>query len=169
MGKKHPNVIHVNEVEPRIEKRGTRFGFTGRRLGLPAGARMHGCSLYEVEPGRTAFPHHFHCANEEGIFILEGKGELRIGEECVTVEKDEYIAFPVGPQSAHSLKNTGTAPLRYLCFSTLITTEIVGYPDSKKIGSAGLADPQKGLMSAPIKFIIKEQPVVDYYEGEDVG
>jgi len=169
MGKKHPNVTHLNEAQSRKEQRGTRFGFISKKLGLPSGARMHGCSWYEVEPGRTAFPHHFHCANEEGIFILEGRGEMRIGEERVAVEQDEYIAFPVGPQSAHSLKNTGTAPLRYLCFSTMVTTEVVGYPDSKKIGAVGLADPHKGLMNAPVKMFVKEQPFVDYYEGEDVG
>lgn len=168
MGKKHPNITNIREVEPRIGSKGTRFGFTGKRLGAASGAGMIGCSWYEVPPGKTAFPHHYHCANEEGVYILEGTGAARIGADTVAVEAGDYIAYPPGPDHAHSLKNTGTGPLRYLCLSTLLTTEVVGYPDSKKFAAVGCVDPKVGALGAKIKFIIKEQPSVDYYEGETV-
>lgn len=168
MGKKHPNVTHLTEVEPRIGEKGTKFAFTGKRLGPSSGAGMLGCSWYEVPPGKTAFPNHYHCANEEGVYILEGSGETRIGKDTVTVGVGDYIAYPPGPEYSHSLKNTGTGPLRYLCLSTMLRTEVVGYPDSKKLAAVGLSDPKTGPMGAKVKFIIKEQPSVDYYEGEDV-
>jgi len=168
MGKKHPNVTNISEVEPRIVEKGKRFGFTGKRMGVASGATALGCGWFEVAPGRTAFPNHYHCANEEGIYILEGKGEARIGDKTVEVGKDDYIAYPVGPEYSHSLTNTGDKPLRYLCISTQVTTEVVGYPDSKKIGAAGLYDPKKGAMGAKVLMIVKEQPSVDYYEGEKV-
>ena len=91
MGKKHPNITHLNEVEPRIVEKG-KFGFTGKRLGPGSGAKLLGCSWYEVPVGKTAFPHHYHCANEEGIFILEGTGQARIGQDTVMVEKGDYVA-----------------------------------------------------------------------------
>ncbi len=168
MGKKHPNVTHLSEVEPRVVEKGKKFAFTGKRLGPTSGARALGCAWYEVPPGKTAFPHHFHCANEEGVFIIEGKGEARIGQDKVTVAEGDYIAYPPGPEHAHSLKNTGSTPLKYICISTMMTTEIVGYPDSKKIAGAGAIDPSSGVMGAKVRFIIKEQPSVDYYEGEDL-
>ncbi len=166
MTKKHTNVTHISEVEPRVADKG-KFAFTGKRLGPTSGAKALGCSWYEVPPGKTAFPNHYHCANEEGVFILEGTGEARIGKDKVNVEPGDYIAYPPGPEYSHSLKNTGKGPLRYLCLSTMITTEIVGYPDSKKLAGAGLFDPATGIMGAKVRFIIKEQPSVDYYEGED--
>src|SRR6185503_12001505 len=91
----------------------------------------------EVEPGRAAFPHHFHCVNEESIYVLEGEGALRIGKDTVAVKAGDYVTFPTGPDFAHQLKNTGTQNIRYLRFSTLSSAEVVGYPDSKKIGAAG--------------------------------
>ena len=168
MGKKHPQVTNITEAEERTVAKGNKFGFTGKRLGPTSGARQLGCSWYEVPPGKTSFPHHYHCANEEGVYILEGTGEARLGDDTVEVGPGDYIAYPAGPEYAHTLKNSGSTPLRYLCISTLLTTEIVGYPDSKKIAGASGVDPVKGFAGAKIKFIIKEQPSVDYYEGEDV-
>ncbi len=165
MGKKHPNITNISEVEPRIVSK-DKFAFTAKRLGPATGAASLGCSWYEIPPGKTAFPAHYHCANEENIFILEGTGEARIGSNTIKVEKDDYIVYPVGPDHAHSLTNTGNIPLKYLCFSTMYKTEVVGYPDSKKFGVVGLADPVTGPMGAKVKMIIKEQPSVDYYEGE---
>lgn len=169
MGKKHPHVTNISEVEPRVMEKGKKFGFSGKRVGTASGAYALGCGYFEVPPGKQAFPNHYHCANEEGIFILEGTGEARIGKDTVTVGPNDYIAYPPGPEYSHSLKNTGKNTLKYLCISTMLTTEVVGYPDSKKIGAVGLMDPKTGVMGAKLKLIIKEQPSVDYYEGEDIG
>jgi uncharacterized cupin superfamily protein len=167
MGKKHRNITHISEVEPRAVTKGSKFGFAAKRLGPPSGAAALGCSYIEVEPGRQAFPLHYHCANEEGIYIIEGTGEARIGKDTISVGPGDYIAYPVGPDHAHSLKNTGKTTLKYLALSTMHATEVVGYPDSKKFGVVGLADPVAGIMGAKIKMIIKDQPSVDYYEGEE--
>jgi uncharacterized cupin superfamily protein len=169
MGKKHSNVVNLSEIKSRIEKKGTRFGYTAKRIGPGSGAQAHGCGWFEVEPGRQAFPRHYHCSNEESIFILEGKGELRIGKEFVSVEKNDYISFPVGPHFAHSLKNTGKEPLRYLCFSTLLVADVVGYPDSKKIGVFASTNWAKGLGGAWMLKMFRDDLPVEYYEGEDIG
>lgn len=172
MGKKHPNITNLDEVEARKVQKGSKFSYSAKRLGALSGGQSLGCSWFEIEPGRTSFPHHFHCANEEAIFILDGRGEMRINENSVTVEKNDYIAFPVGPEHSHSLKNIGTTPLRYLCFSTLIPTEVVGYPDSKKVAAVGSKDISKGIFSTPdvwIRLLVKEQVSVDYYDGEEIS
>jgi uncharacterized cupin superfamily protein len=170
MGKKHPNIVNLDEVEVRQVTKGKRFGFSGKRLGAAGGGKQLGCSWFEIEPGRKAFPHHFHCANEEALFILEGEGQLRLGESVVSVEKGDYVAMPAGPQGAHSLTNTGKQPLRYLCFSTLISTEVVVYPDSKKIAAVGSENVAKGMLGSDawVRQTIREQPSVDYYEGEEI-
>lgn len=160
--RRHPNVVNVSELQPRGFDRGARFALANRALGRATGARGIGCSLYEVPPGRTAFPHHYHCANEESLYVLEGAGTLRIGSDEVTVGPGDYATFPVGPAHSHQLLNTGDTPLRYLCFSTLLPTEVVGYPDSKKIGAMGFTATGESM----VRIMVREESHVDYYDGE---
>ena len=134
--RRHPHVVNLTEIEakPSMASAGTRFGSLTRQLGIPAGGRAIGCSWYEIEPGKTAFPFHWHAANEEAVYVLEGEGTLRVGEERVPIRAGDYVAMPVGPDTPHQIVNTSSEPLRYLCFSTMHNVEVVGYPDSKKIG-----------------------------------
>lgn len=168
--RRHPNVVGLSEIEPRSRTTGSRFGGVMKQLGLPTGAQGIGCTWYEVPPGRAVFPRHFHCANEESAFILEGEGTLRIGDETVPIRAGDYMTYPVGPKHAHQIVNTSQAPLRYLCFSTMGRAEVVGYPDSKKLGAMA-APSQEAAMKGEgwVRIIVKEDAGVDYYEGEDVG
>ncbi len=167
--RRHPQVVNVDEVEPREEKTGD-FDFRTRRLGTQAGGRALGCSIYEVGAGKTTFPFHFHSAIEEAIFVLEGTGTLRIGKDRVELRSGDYVAIPPGPDHAHALVS-GPSGLRYLCLSspaTPVTVDIAGYPDSKKIGFVSGIDPAKG--SVWFRKIIKEdQPQVGYYDDEPLA
>jgi uncharacterized cupin superfamily protein len=110
--RRHPHVVNIEEAAAREESRGD-FGFRARRLGTEAGGRALGCSLYELPSGKTAFPFHFHSALEEGIFVLEGQGTLRIGADSVDVHAGDYVALPPGPDAPHALTNAGAGTLRY--------------------------------------------------------
>ena len=50
-----------------------------------SGGEKLGCSIYRVLPGKTAYPHHRHLANEGAIYILSGLGELRLDEKRIEV------------------------------------------------------------------------------------
>jgi uncharacterized cupin superfamily protein len=160
--RRHPNVVHSSEVKPIELTKGDRFAMNDRVLGRATGARGIGCSLYEVPPGKAAFPNHYHCANEEAIYILEGTGTLHIGADQVPVRSGDYATFPVGPAHTHQLLNTGEAPLRYLCLSTMIPTEIIGYPHSKKIGAMSFSAAGEQM----VRIVVRESSAVDYYDGE---
>jgi len=171
-GRRHPQVVNIDEV-PFDEQQQGGFGFRRRRLGPAAAARSMGCSYFEVAPGKTAFPYHFHSAFEEAMFILEGTGTLRVGKDQVTVRSGDYVALPPGPETAHALTNTGTAPLRYLALSgaaITMTLDVVSYPDSKKISFAAGVDPTKGLRSGWAFKVVKEStPNAGYYEDEPLA
>lgn len=168
--RRHPQVVNIDEVESRTLEQGTKFGATLRTLGLMTSAQAIGCTLYEVPEGRAAFPFHYHCANEESLFVLEGEGTLRIGKETVGVRAGDYVTFPIGPDFAHQLRNTGTGILRYLCFSTRSTAEVVGYPDSKKVGAAGAPSVAASMRGEHwVRIIAFDSAGVGYYEGEDTG
>jgi uncharacterized cupin superfamily protein len=171
--RRHPQVVNVEEAPLREEKRGG-FEFRARRLGAAAGARSLGCSYFELPAGKTAFPFHFHSAIEEAIFVLEGRGTLRLGGAKVELRAGDYVAFLPGPDAPHALTSSSDGPMRYLCMSgpaTPTTMDIVAYPDSKKVAFAAGIDPVKGLRAGGwfMKLIKDDQPSVDYYEGESIA
>ncbi len=167
MSDRHPNVTNVDDLEWEAGMaHGTRFGSKLKHLAALAGAKGLGCTLYEVAPGRRAFPMHAHLANEEAIFVLEGEGTMRIGEREVPVRAGDYVAFPPGPASAHQLVNTSNAPIRYLCISTMRYPEVALYPQSGKVGV-------RAVSPSPLRLMFKTTPaaatLADYFEGEDAG
>lgn len=56
-----------------------------KQLGALAGSEKLGCSLYQLPPGCHSFPDHFHYANEEAIYVLEGQGRLRLAGEEIDI------------------------------------------------------------------------------------
>ena len=151
-------VIAVADVQEQSQDHG-RFSMRRKRLGAAAGAEMIGCSLIEVSPGKSAFPTHYHLANEEALYVLEGEGVLRLGSEETTIRPGDYVAFKVGPPG-HRVDNRSASTLRYLAISTMIEPEVAVYPDSNKVGL--LARKAAGLVE-----IHSRAAKVDYWEGEE--
>jgi len=119
--------------------------------------------LRHEPPGKRAFPFHSHRVNEEMFFILEGEGEIRIGEARHPIRTGDVIACPPGgPESAHQIVNTSNAMLRYLAVSTEVASEVCEYPDSQKfavwIDTEGV--PQG------FRFIGRSAKSVDCWDGE---
>lgn len=162
--RRHPHIVNMNAA-PVLEENHGRFAFTNRRLWIGANGKEVSCSWYELPPGKQAHPHHFHSAIEEAVFVLAGKGATRIGDERIPISAGDYIAFPPGPASAHSMINTSDEPLRYLCMSTVAATDIIVYPDSGKISFAAGFDPARSLREQTpwVSKIIRDQPSVGYY------
>jgi uncharacterized cupin superfamily protein len=143
-----------------------RFGSRSGMVGARIGARLLGYNITAVAPGRRAFPLHNHHANEEMFYILQGTGELRIGDERYSLRAGDFIAHPPGgPETAHQILNTGTEEMRYLAVSTMITPETVEYPDSKKIATYS-RQPQADGSLRVLRQISREGQSVDYWDGE---
>lgn len=116
----------------------------------------------EVEPGGISYPYHFHCANEEAIYILSGSGIARIGESRVPVRAGDWIALPIGPQHAHQMINDGDVPLVFLAVGTDHKCEVIGYPDSEKIAALG-GESWENLW---VRDLRRAGPTLDYWDGE---
>jgi len=160
-------VTNEDELRWAEHSHGEKFGYKRKYLSSAAGGEKLGCSLYEVPPGRRAWPYHYHGANEEAIYVLEGSGTLRVGEEKVPLSKGDYAVFPAGAEEgAHQLVNTSDEPLRYLCFSTMIEPDAIVYPDSSKIGVVVGAAPGGPKEKRTLSGLFRQEDGVDYYEGE---
>jgi uncharacterized cupin superfamily protein len=98
------------------------------------------------------------------FLILEGEGELRFGEQRYKLRRHDVIACPTGGREvAHQIINTGTTTLRYLSLSTVSTTEVCEYPDSRKIGVFASTSPTSGL-----RRLFRDEAGVDYYDRESL-
>ena len=159
-------VVHLSEVpiDEINAPHGSMFGGRRQRVGAHLGADKLGYSFYAVPPGKTAFPYHGHASNEEMIYILEGSGLLRLGEEQLQVCAGTVIACPVGAELPHQLINTGTEELRYLVVSTMTFPDVCEYPDSNKIGAYATA--AVGSKAGHRALYFKDTKV-DYYDGEN--
>lgn len=125
-----------------------------------------GCSMYKIEPGKTAFPFHQHAGNDEAIYVLSGKLSLRYGDETHTLTAGDYITFPRASGLAHQVSNPFEEVVEFLCISTMETTDVIVYPDSEKVGViAGMSPGGDAEGWHRISFI-PDQPV-EYWEGEE--
>lgn len=148
---------------PAAERFGAKMGMIGPRIG----AQKLGYNITAVPPGKRAFPFHNHRVNEEMFFVLQGDGEIRIGEATYPIRKGDIIACPAGGKElAHQIINTGTEELRYLAVSTKSSPEVVDYPDSGKFGvSAELGTAPDGKSQRFI-FVGRENQSLNYWDGE---
>ena len=163
----HPNVVRSEkDLEWGESLYGENFGYRRKSLSVAAGGEKLGCSLYEVEPGRRAWPFHYHAANEEAVYVLEGSGTLRVGGEEVPLSEGDYATFPAREEGAHQLINTSDSALRYLCFSTMTEPDVMVYPDSGKVGVFVGAAPGGSKEKRTVSGFFRQGDEVDYYEGE---
>ena len=76
-----------------------------------------GLNLFELPPGQTAYPYHWHLGEEELIVVLEGRPSSRTPDGWRGLEQEEAVAFLVGDQGAHQVANETESPVRFLAFS----------------------------------------------------
>lgn len=132
---------------------GATMGFIGKNIG----ANKLSYNITTLPAGKRAFPFHNHHVNEEMFFVLEGAGEVRIGEDTMPIKKGDFIACPPGGKElAHQIINTSDASLQYLAVSTSMSPEIADYPDTGKFG----------LLAEDMRYVGRADQSLDYWEGE---
>jgi uncharacterized cupin superfamily protein len=154
-------VINIAEIELKpcrpgfaptggaAERYEARMGAVGNVLG----SRKLGYNITAVPPGKRAFPPHTHQINEEMFLVLEGTGEVRIGEIVYPIRQGDIVAcLAGGKDTAHVVTNTGKVELKYLAISTKISPEICEYPGTGKYTvfaeTAAGADGKPGVFRA---------------------
>ena len=143
-----------------------RYGADVADIGRRIGARKMGYNVTVIDPGKAAYPAHNHRITEEMFLILDGAGELRLGEARHPVRAGDVIACPPGgPETAHQLRNTGETPLRVLCVSSFETADIIDYPDSGKTGFGVVITGPDG-QPALKRGLARNADQPNYWDGE---
>ena len=155
----------TNIYDPDFEPQEEPAGYFQRRarIGRQAGAERLGASLYELPPGKAAWPYHAQFANEELLVVLSGRPSLRTSAGWRELEEGEVVSFPRGEAGAHQVLNGSEAPVRFLVISEMNAPEISVYPDSGKVGTYGTAP---GSADEGHEAVFRSSDAVDYWEGE---
>lgn len=171
----HKPILNLDEVEllprppayaatgPAAERYDARMGMIGMRLG----AQKLGYNLTAIPPGKCAFPLHSHQQNEEMFLVLQGTGEVRIGEAVYPIRSGDVVAcLAGGKETAHQVVNTGDSELRIFAVSTRFSPEICEYPTSGKF--AVLAETPAGADGKLgfFRYVGRADQSGDYWEGE---
>jgi uncharacterized cupin superfamily protein len=149
-------------ADPHFDELREHPGYTCRRarLGRQAGSEKTGLSLWELPAGESAYPYHWHLAEEELIVVLSGRPSLRTPGGSRELEEGEVVAFPVGEAGAHRIENRTDAAVRFLSFSNQ-QPDIVVYPESGKVAAFERRPDGGGL-----RKIFRDADAVDYWDGE---
>jgi uncharacterized cupin superfamily protein len=129
-------VVSVDDVAPTTEEHGDHE-FERRHLGAVTDGEDIGASVYEVAPGKKLWLRHYHTANEEALFVLDGEGTLTLGPDDEAtehhLEAGVYAALPADERGLHEIE-AGEELLRLLMVSTMDDPDVLHYPDEGKIG-----------------------------------
>ena len=120
-------------------------------------------SLYELSPGNSICPYHWHAANEELLIVLGGTPMLRTPDGERDLDEGEVVAFPIGERGAHKVTNCADRPVRVLMASELNAPEVAVYPDSEKVMARQQAP---GTPATGVRAIFRFEDGVDYWDGE---
>lgn len=146
----------IDSMEPKHKTGPGEYEYTRKDFVKRGQAKQCVVSVYEIPPGKAAYPYHYHLKDEEVFFIVWGSGVLRTPEGERKVSAGELLFFPAGEGGAHKLVNDGTEPLVYIDFDTANDLDAAFYPDSGKVGVWGM----------DVNRLFRLDDAVDYYQGE---
>lgn len=126
-------------------------------------AGMLAIGVYELLPGQTQCPYHFHHGNDEILVVLDGTPTLRTPEGERQLRRGDAVPFPAGKDGAHQVYNHGSESARYLITARHVTPEVVEYPDSGKLAAMSYGESQRG---GPLATWHRMDDAVDFFEGE---
>lgn len=109
-------VVHVWALPGEPRPRWTPAAGVGsvvRQLGDAVGLTHMGVNHRTVQPGMAGTNRHFHTVEEEWVYVLSGRGTVRLGAHRIAVHTGSFIGFPPGPRPHHFLAE-GDAPLLLL-------------------------------------------------------
>lgn len=130
-----PAAIDARSVPPR---RGSRYPHpfsipcAGREkyaLGDAFALSQYGVNLVTLPPGTWSSQRHWHSAEDEFVYVLEGTPTLVTDDGRTPLAPGRCAGFPAGAANGHHLVNDTDTPVTYLEVGTRRQDDDVDYPD----------------------------------------
>jgi uncharacterized cupin superfamily protein len=100
-----------------------------QRLGNVVGLDQLGVNLTRLKPGAQSSQRHWHAAEDEFVFVIEGTLVLCENDGETVLEAGDAAGWKAGVPNGHCLVNRSQADAVYLEIGTRYEREQVDYPD----------------------------------------
>lgn len=116
--------------------RGVVAGRSKRRLGDALGLTIFGVNLTTLGPGAQSALRHWHSAQDEFIYVIEGELTLVTDAGEQLLKPGMCAGFPAGKPDGHHLVNRSGRDAAYLEVGDRTTNDAVAYPDNNIVAPA---------------------------------
>lgn len=122
------------------------------------GGNQCAVTFYDIAPGKSNFPFHYHTASEEIFYIIAGEGVVETDEGEVPISAGSVIVCPAGEEGTHRITNTSDSEkLTYIDIDTIPKADMAVYPKTGKIGV---------FTNDGFTRWYKKDGNINYYDGE---
>jgi uncharacterized cupin superfamily protein len=117
----------VNPIKPELF-----VGMHEGRLGKLVGMTQFGVNHVTLDPGAVSSLRHWHEAEDEFVYVLEGQLLLIDDNGAHELEAGSFAGFPAGAANAHHLANVSDTRAAFLAVgSRKPGAETIHYPDDR--------------------------------------
>jgi uncharacterized cupin superfamily protein len=106
-------------------------------LGDVAGLTQFGVNLTRLKPGAASALRHWHEAEDEFVYVLEGEITLIEDGGATVLRPGDAAGFKAGVANGHHLVNKSSRDALYLEVGTRAKHERAHYPDVDLVGEKG--------------------------------
>lgn len=154
------NILIVNEEDIIQKHKNEHYLYSYSKREITSRKDFEQCyvATYEIPPKKSNYPLHYHTANTEVFYVIQGKGILVTSDGQKAIKQGDFIVCPPTEKSAHKIINISeNEVLKYIDFDTTISPDIVHYPDSGKVGI---------IIHNKSSNFFRYEEERDYYDGE---
>lgn len=116
-------------VDPASAPTSGQKGLHTRHLSVAGGLTQFGAYLDTLDPGAWSSQRHWHSAEDEFLYLLEGQATLRDDNGMTDLAPGDAICWRHGDPNGHHLTNPGSEPARWLIVGSRCKGDICTYPD----------------------------------------
>jgi uncharacterized cupin superfamily protein len=97
------------------------------------GLKQFGAFIEILQPGSRSSIKHWHSAEDEMVYVLEGEITLIEGDTETLLHPGDAATFRAGVPVGHSLENRSSATTRCLVVGTRAAIDNITYPDHDRV------------------------------------
>lgn len=97
------------------------------------GLSQFGAFIEILQPGSRSSIKHWHSAEDELVYVLEGEITLVEGDSESRLRAGDAATFKAGVAQGHFLHNRSAAPTRCLVVGTRAPVDRITYPDHDRV------------------------------------
>jgi uncharacterized cupin superfamily protein len=126
-------------ITPRqhlVEERPSADGLPPNRdlwISEPGGLTQFGAFIQELQPGSQSSIRHWHSAENELVYMLDGELTVVEGDSMSLLRRGDAAAFKAGVAVGHFLWNQSSSIARYLVVGTRAAVDVITYPDKQRV------------------------------------